>query len=135
MTAILFAVNLATLYAAHTVADHWVQTDCQAVTKGQRSRAGQLATLRHVATYTATIAAALLLVAWRLDLAYDPGRFAAGMAITAVTHYWADRRVYLVALARRIGKGGWLDHDATAAYHLDQSWHIGWLVVASLVMV
>lgn len=133
--ATLFAVVLATLYAAHSVADHWIQTNAQAVAKGARTRAGQLADLRHVTTYTATLAGALLLVAWRLDLTYEPARLTLALLINAITHYWADRRVYLLALARKIGKGGWIDHDPTSAYQLDQSWHLGWLFITALIIV
>jgi hypothetical protein len=130
-----FAVTLAVLYAAHSVADHWIQTDHQAVAKGARTRAGQLADLRHVTTYTLTLAAALAVAAWRVGLHYDPAHVPAGLALNAITHYWADRRVYLLALARRIGKSGWLDTDPQAAYQLDQSWHIGCLLVTALIIV
>jgi hypothetical protein len=133
--AITYAVTLVTLLAVHQVADHWVQSDDQATHKGERSLAGRLAAAGHVATYTAALAAALLVVAWRTGLSYDPWRFAAGMALTAGTHYWADRRVHLLALAAKIGKGGWIDHDDHAPYLLDQSWHVGWLMVAALIMV
>jgi hypothetical protein len=57
------------------------------------------------------------------------------LLINGATHYWADRRVYLIAFARRFGKGGWLDNDPGAAYQLDQSWHLGWLFITALIMV
>lgn len=143
MLATTFAVTLAVLYIAHHVADHWVQTNRQAVTKGRpardedgrRDHSGQLANLRHVATLTATLAGALLLVAWRVGIDYDPARFVLALAVNAISHYFADRRVYLLRMARAIGKGGWIDHDPTAAYHLDQSWHLGWLLITALIMV
>lgn len=135
MLATLFATTMAVLYAAHSVADHWVQTDRQATVKAARTRAGQLADLRHVTTYTLTLAAALIVTAWRLHLHYDPARLVVGLTVNAATHYWADRRVYLLALARRIGKGGWLDADPRAAYALDQSWHLGWLLITALIIV
>jgi hypothetical protein len=49
----------AALSASHDVADHWVQIDAQAVAKGQPGSEGVKACAAHVATYTATQAAAL----------------------------------------------------------------------------
>ncbi|WP_067491713.1 DUF3307 domain-containing protein [Actinomadura hibisca] len=143
MAAITFAVTLSVLWIAHHVADHWIQTDCQAITKGRpardeagtRDRSGQLADLRHVLSLTAVLAAALLAVAWRVDIAYDPARFVVALLVNGASHYWADRRVYLLRLARAIGKGGWLDNDPTAAYTLDQSWHLLWLLITALIIV
>lgn len=129
-----FAAVGITLYAAHSVADHWVQTQRQAAGKAARSRAGQLADLAHVATYTATLAIALLVVDWRLGLDLDPARVGVALALNGATHYWADRRAYLIALARSLGKGPWIDADPGAAYQLDQSWHLGWLFVTALII-
>ncbi|WP_067132113.1 hypothetical protein [Microtetraspora malaysiensis] len=56
--ALRFALTLATLYAAHSVADHWVQTHGQACGKAAPGRAGWTANLAHVTTYTATLALA-----------------------------------------------------------------------------
>lgn len=134
-SAITFAAVLAALYAAHSVADHWFQTDHQAVTKSKPGRDGQLADARHVATYTASLTAVLLLVQWRTGITLDPARTAAALTLNAVTHYWADRHVHLIALARKAGKGGWLDHDPKGArYALDQSWHKGWLLITALII-
>lgn len=126
---------MVTLIPAHSVADHWFQTNKQANDKGERTRAGQWAALRHVTTYTLTLAAALLVVAWCLDLTYDPVRVVVGLVVNGATHYWADRRVHLIALAGRIGKSEWLKKDPNAAYQLDQSWHLGWLLVTGLIIV
>lgn len=134
-TAAIFAATLVTLLAAHSVADHWVQTDGQATTKGKPGMVGYLADFRHVATYTATLTGALLLMGWKCGIDYEPVPFVIGMAVTAVTHYWADRRVHLRALAVRIGKRGWVENDPGAMYQLDQSWHIGWLLVTALIIV
>jgi hypothetical protein len=53
----------AALYAAHLVADHWVQTQRQAVTKGLPGWPGRIGCAAHVATYTATWGAPALLEA------------------------------------------------------------------------
>lgn len=118
-SAATFAAVLAMLLAAHAVGDHWIQTDRQAQDKGERTLAGAAAAARHVATYTATLAAGLALLAWRCDLPLSPARTVLGLAITAITHYWADRRVHLLALADRIGKSDWIAKDPTALYQLD----------------
>jgi hypothetical protein len=132
MSAITFAAVLPALLVAHQVADHWVQTDAQAVTKVSLGWHGRLACLRHVTTYTATLALVLALVGWRLQLGLDPVRVGLVLAGNGLTHYWADRRTQLLALARLLGKGGWLQADPSAGYKLDQSLHIGVLLAAAL---
>ncbi|MCT9929565.1 DUF3307 domain-containing protein [Planotetraspora sp. A-T 1434] len=127
----------ASLYAAHMVADHWVQTHGQALTKSTPTWAGRLANTAHVATYTATALLAVTLMAWRTGLPLDPARLAAGLLISAVTHWWADRRHTLRSLAVRVGKGDFADlatGGMNGLYLLDQSWHIGWLFIAALII-
>jgi hypothetical protein len=72
---------------------------------------------------------------------------AAGLAVNGVSHYWADRRSTLAALAALLGKSQlWVlgsprpGHDdnpvlGTGAYALDQSWHLAWLVITALIIV
>lgn len=103
-TALTFAAVLPALLVAHNVADHWAQTNHQAATKGQRNNAGRLACLKHVASYTAITAATVALLWAVLGLAISPLGFVAGQAISAVTHYWADRRFTLAGLASLLGK-------------------------------
>ncbi|MFF4777593.1 transcriptional regulator [Microtetraspora fusca] len=134
MDAIRFAVTLAVLYGAHQVADHWIQTHDQACDKALPGWAGWRANLGHVATYTAILAAALALVGWRYHLGYAPGWVAAGLAINAVTHAWADRRAPLRALAVAIGKKSYWDEVPGGAYQLDQAWHYGWLLASALII-
>lgn len=144
-TAATFAAFFAAMWATHEVADHWTQTDRQALTKGHRSPDGVAACLGHVATYTALTVAVGGLCWWRLDLTITPVGFAAGQLLSAVTHYWADRRYTLAGLAAGLGKGKYYalgmprpGHDdnatmGTGAYALDQSWHRWWLFVAALL--
>lgn len=146
MTAGTFAAVFVALYAAHQVADHWVQTGHQAGTKGQPGRSGRAACAGHVLTYTATAFVALFAASWFLDMPLPMSRVAAGLAVSAVTHYWADRRTTLARLAGWLGKSAFYRLGAprpgrddnpslgTGAYALDQSWHIGWLFVAALVI-
>jgi hypothetical protein len=142
--AVVFAVVLPVLLVAHTVADHWVQTDRQASRKGLPGWAGRRACAAHVATYTATTAAAVA-AAWVLfGLPITPAGFLVGQLVSAVTHYVADRRTPLAGIARLLGKArfyalgvpreGRDDNPSlgTGAYALDQSWHHAWLVVAAI---
>jgi len=138
------AVGVA-LYAAHHLGDYWVQTHHQALTKGKPRREGQLACAAHVATYTAVTSAFMVLVWVSFDLAITWYSLLLGQALSAVTHYWADRRAPLLRLADRLGKGEFarlgtprVGHDdnitlGTGATALDQSWHWTWLFVAAYV--
>lgn len=133
----------AALFAAHMVADHWVQTSAQARDKSLPGWPGRLACLAHVATYLITQALALgALVALGANL--HPAWTLAGLAVSGVTHYVADRRVPLRRLAEMVGRGefwvvgtpaaGQAPCLGTGAYALDQSWHIGWIFVSALVI-
>jgi hypothetical protein len=152
MTAGLFAAVFAALYAGHQVADHWVQTPCQAAGKGLPGWPGRLACARHVAALTITAAVALTALAAVTGAPVRLLPAAAGLAVNAVSHYAADRRRPLLSLA------GWLSatvipgkeefwhlgaprrgHDdnpcfGTGAYALDQSWHVGWLFISALII-
>ena len=137
----VFAALFAALYAAHEVGDHWVQTHHQARGKGEPTWRGRWLCAGHVASLTATKAAAVAVVWLVLGLSLSLWAVAAGLLLDAVTHYVIDRRAPLQALAARLGKGEFAalgDPSAaptgTGAYALDQSWHIGWLLVAALVM-
>ncbi|MEU8512064.1 hypothetical protein AB0C76_10805 [Kitasatospora sp. NPDC048722] len=138
-----FAASYALLRAAADVADHWIQTDHQASTKGQHdhndgqsSTAGRRACAAHVATYTATQGAALLAGTRLLGVRLRPGPVAAALALSAVTHYIADRREPLRHLADATGKGNFVrlaDHGMNGAYALDQAWHHTAETIAALI--
>lgn len=143
--AVTFAVVLPALLVAHNVADHWVQTNHQAATKGQRGHAGRAACAAHVGSYT-TVTAVVVGLLWLVfGLDVSPLGFVAGQVVSAVTHYWADRRFTLASLAAVAGKTSFYvlgapraDRDdnpslGTGAYALDQSWHWLWLFVAALI--
>lgn len=145
-TAGSFATVFVALFVAHQVADHWVQTHHQACTKGAPGRVGRVACAMHVASYTATAVVALAVTAWTVGLHLSVLRVVAGLVVSGVSHYWADRRSTLARLAAVLGKSGFYalgsprpgrdDNPSlgTGAYALDQSWHIGWLWVAALVI-
>lgn len=138
-SAVTFAAVLAGLLVAHDVADHWVQTDAQAVGKGRRGRVGRRACVGHVATYTLVTATTVAALWVLLALPITPAGFLAGQATSAVTHYWADRRLPLARLAHRVGRGRLYRLGAdvgclgTGGYALDQSFHRAWLLIAALL--
>ena len=145
----LFAATFIALYAAHMVGDHWVQTGHQAAHKGDPGAAGRRACAWHVYTYTWTALVFLIAMGVTLDTSLPTWQVAAGLTVSAVTHYIADRRTPLKRIASwlsRIGKDGFYQLGApregkddnptlgTGAYALDQSWHIAWLFIAALIM-
>lgn len=126
-----FAAVLLAMQAAHHLGDHWLQTSHQALTKGTHGWTGALACARHVASYTAATATATL-TAWALfGLAITWPAFFAGQAVSAITHYWADRRFTLAWLAKIVGQADY--YDRGGAYQLDQAFHWGWLTIAAAI--
>jgi hypothetical protein len=136
----------AALYAAHQVADHHVQRDCDAQAKGLPGREGHRACLRHVTSYTATAAIALAATKAVTGARMPLGRTVAAMAVSAVSHYVIDRREPLRRFAEATGhtrfyqlgmpRPGRDDNPSlgTGAYALDQSAHVGFLFVAALII-
>lgn len=134
--AAVFAAVFAAYSAAHWLGDYWIQTSHQGTRKADPGRAGRRACVRHVITYTMTLAALLTLAAWWLALPLSTGWMCAGLGVSAVTHYIADRKYALRWLAARIGKAGFWDYGdglASGAKFLDQAWHWGWLFIAALI--
>jgi hypothetical protein len=120
---------LATMIVAHYAGDYWVQSDRQATKK--EHDAGQC--LLHVLTYCLT----QMLFLWVLTLVtgWQPSMWGVGgaLAVTAVTHYVADRREPLRRLATLLGKGGFVERGGLPL--LDQAWHLMWLFPAALALV
>jgi hypothetical protein len=126
-----FADVAVLLFAGHWVGDYWVQTSWQAATKPQRDAEGRTACALHVTTYTITLAVFLLLGA-ALHLPYTLAGVFIALAVSAVTHYFADRRFPLRKLASLIGSEGYWDNGG--APFLDQAWHLGWLTVCAVLV-
>ncbi|WP_280381397.1 transcriptional regulator [Nocardia wallacei] len=135
--AAVFAAVLGIFLAAHQAGDYWVQTSHQAATKHQPGWPGRIACAAHVGTYTLTLGGALLAAMWWLQMPLHPGWVCAGLMVSAVSHYWADRRTTLEALASRLGLSGFYRAGTglgSGAAHLDQAWHWVWLGVAALIV-
>lgn len=153
------------LYAGHHLGDYWVQTDHQVENKGKEGVDGRRACVMHVATYTLTQAGCLGLAAMATGARWNLGAFLAGLTVSAVTHYLADRRDYgiMFRLARMLPhKAGLLRLGAprdmvveagdgigfktrvveldnpslgTGAWALDQSWHVFWGVFVAALVI
>lgn len=157
VSALTFVVVLVSMLVTHNVADHWVQTQAQSRDKGLHGAhmwKGRLACLRHVASYTACTAL-IVAVMWALfELRVSLFSFVLGQLISAVTHFWADRRTTLRRLAEFVDRLQGLKDEAvgsfyqlgvpragkddnpslgTGAYALDQAWHWWWIFIASVV--
>jgi hypothetical protein len=139
-----FAAACAVLTAAHEVGDYLVQRDSDALAKGKHGPEGAAACARHVASYTAIQGIALWAADWYLGLDLDRRRAIAGLALSAATHYAADRCAghwaetgpdapLLVRAAHKAGKAGWLTRAPEAGALLDQAWHKGWIGLSAAV--
>jgi hypothetical protein len=160
--AAVFAAVLGLGRAGSNVGDHWVQSDFCARAKGATDAQpvylpdpdseepepvrygtadGQLACAWHALTYSATQALAVGAGARVLGIRLHPAAAATALALSAVTHYAADRRVPGGLLERLAAKTGndnfWrlADHGLNGSYLLDQAWHHAWETAAALIAV
>jgi hypothetical protein len=161
----LFAAAGLIFYAAHHVGDYWVQTDHQARHKGDSGLSGITSCLLHVGTYVMTQAVFLCAASVILGMRFSFAGYCAAMAVSAVTHYLADRREHgiMFKLARLLpGKADFLklgvprplvieaqhpdgsgtsltplDNPSlgTGAWALDQAWHIFWGVFVAALLL
>lgn len=127
MSTAVFAASVAALWVAHTVGDHWVQTDRQAQAKTRPGRPGRVACTLHVAGYLATQAAALLAVAAVAGMPLPPANTAFALVTSGVTHWIIDRRWPVEVAAEWLGKGPFYRAGSppvgSGAYAMDQSSH------------
>lgn len=148
--AAVFAANFAALYVAHQWADHIGQNGDDAMHKQDPGPEGAAACARHVASYTATTAAVTALVNHGLGIRVSWWGWLVGQAVSAGTHYLADRGMHegapFRAVLRLTRKEGFADHcgvvrddtgetrltgPGTGRYAIDQAWHTAWLGVAA----
>jgi hypothetical protein len=131
------ALAYASLRAAAHVGDFWVQTDCQAVRKGDPGWAGRLACGRHAGTYVGTQLLALVVAGVLAGHGWGLSGLTWGLTASGATHYWADRRKPLERLSDRVGKGEFYRRGeglGRGSFHLDQAWHHGWEFIAALMI-
>lgn len=119
------ALAYAALRTAAAVADHWGQTEHQAMHKADAGLSGHRAMAGHVATYAGAQAAALVAANRALGAGLRPGRIAAAVAVSAATHWFIDRRWPVRRLADAMGKSGFhqMGGPLGGSYILDQSAH------------
>lgn len=141
-----FAALSTAMSAAHYLGDYLLQRSCDAQRKGEAGGAGHRACASHVASYTAAQLVAVAAVAKLTGLRLRPGAVLAGAAVSAGTHYVADRRPAFKRITTALGKGEFYDlgaprpgHDdnptlGTGAHFMDQAWHHVFNAVASAVM-
>ena len=128
-----FAATLAALNVAHELGDFWVQRDEDAQVKGKPGADGAAACARHVASYTVTTTAAVLLANHLFRLGLHPTSIVAGQALSAATHYYMDRQQDSLALIDVAGKRPFWDRGGRI--HLDQAFHRVALTVAAAITV
>ncbi|QKW06990.1 DUF3307 domain-containing protein [Streptomyces sp. NA04227] len=132
------------LMAAHEIGDYILQRDADAVAKGNDGRDGALVCARHVGSYTAAQALALLAADRYLRLGLDWRRAGLALALSGGSHYVIDRCAghwpetaedgapLVVRAAHKAGKSGWLVNDPGAPALIDQALHRAVIGVAAL---
>lgn len=111
MSAARFGAIAAVLWAAHDLADHVVQTDTQARDKADRRATWDTALLPqwsvpmagHVGSYTAVQLGALLALSRLTGERLTWPRTLAGVAFSAISHAFLDRRWPVLALLEATG--------------------------------
>lgn len=133
---VVFAVALVALLVGHQLGDHVFQTDRQANDKASAGRAGAAALARHLFGYHLTAAVVLVGTAAVLGLPLGVGGVAAGIAFSAATHGFLDRRWPVRKLLRATGSAGFaeLTTPVCGMYVADQALHQGALLVSALLV-
>lgn len=144
--ALAFAALAVVSYPAHLLADHPFQSSTWAANKGRCDHTGRLACTKHVAVVVAFQAAFVLAVVALTGLSVHPLAIGGGLALTAWSHWWFDRRFTAAGLYEAINKTGFArlgtprsghddaPHLGTGAYRMDQDWHTLWIAISALVM-
>jgi hypothetical protein len=135
-TAAVCAVTALALYAGHQVGDHIVQLPRDVEAKGlprdDRLAAGVHpftgwgACLRHVSTYLATQAVALLLVSLAAPIGWRS--MVTALIVSGSTHAVIDRRWIVRLVVRSRGCQEW----AEGPYLIDQTLHVAAMFVAAV---
>ncbi|GHH25724.1 hypothetical protein [Streptomyces rubradiris] len=139
----------AVLAVGHNLADHvFGQNDWQATNKeapsadevaaGTNPRQGWDACLAHVAQYHLVMAVMLVLVWAVLPLQLSWTGLAAGLAVSAITHAFFDRRWPVRWLLQNTGSPDFADPEKTGlngVYLTDQALHQTALLVSALLIV
>ncbi|MFJ8472177.1 hypothetical protein [Kitasatospora sp. NPDC094011] len=136
-----FAAVLGTLLAAHMWGDHCAQTGHQAAHKGKpepdsgtTNAESWRAMLGHLVSYHAIMVVLLGTAVAVLNLRVSLAGSAAGIAFSAVTHGFWDRRWPVRWFMIATGSAGWAE-DPQGRYLVDQSQHWLCLWLSALLVV
>lgn len=135
-SAVVFAVAMATLVAAHQLADHIIQTDTDANAKAAPGLNGWRHLLIHVGTYHATALVMLVITAVALDVPLTVTGMVAGLGFSAVSHAFLDRRWPVRWVLEHTGSAGFANRMSPICgmYLADQALHYGCLWIAGLLI-
>jgi hypothetical protein len=139
-----FAVALGTMWAAHDIADHVVQTDHQAGSKADPRPAVWIpAMVRHVGGYQLTQVVALTVTLRASGLKPSLRSLISGSLISAVSHTFLDRRWPVKKAMCSTGSRPFAEMEIVATsgaifrpgmYQADQALHHGFLWLSALAM-
>jgi hypothetical protein len=140
-SAATFAAVFVVLFASHVWADHCWQTDAWAAAKGRpepgskgpTSAESWKALIAHVAVYHLVMAVMLAVTVALLALPIGWSGTAAGIAFSAVTHGFWDRRWPVKAWMVLTGSGEFAKNPQ-GRYSVDQAQHVFCLWVSALLI-
>jgi hypothetical protein len=135
-TAATFAAVAVTLYAAHQIGDHIVQTDANANAKATPGRHGWRHLTVHVGTYHVVVVAMLAAATLLLHLPLTLTGVLTGLAFSATTHAFLDRRWPVRWLLNHTGSAAFADRQTPICgmYLADQSLHHACLWASALLI-
>lgn len=136
-SAILFAVGLATMYAAHQVADHvFGQTDSIAANKAKAGRGGWIAIIRHVFAYHVVMFIMLLTTLVLLGIPVTLLGLSSALLFSAVSHAFLDRRWPVKFILEHTGSPEFAKMQAPLCgmYLADQGLHYLCLWISALLL-
>ncbi|MBF9135184.1 DUF3307 domain-containing protein [Plantactinospora sp. S1510] len=144
-----FGAAWAALAVGHNVADHILsQGDHIADNKGaptvdevtsgrKKSHYGWWENLQHVALYHLVVATVLLITCWSFDLSATWRGVVAGLAWSATTHSFIDRRWPVRWILRFTGSPGFAELRSgglNGIYLADQALHHGCLFISAIMI-
>lgn len=135
-SAVVFAISMGTLIAAHQFADQIIQTDTDANSKADPGWDGWRHLLAHVGSYHLTALVMLLVTAAVLDVPVSATGVIAGLGFSAVTHAVLDRRWPVRWILEHTGSAAFaeLKTPLCGMYLADQALHYGCLWIAALLI-
>jgi hypothetical protein len=137
MDAVIFAAGLATMYAAHQVADHvFGQTDEDAANKAKPGTIGWNAIVSHVIKYHFCMAAMLAVTVFVLSLPVSFVGVFSCLMFSAVTHAILDRRWPVKWILEKTGSPEFakMQQPLCGMYLADQGLHWFCLWISALLL-